>query len=154
MNRTNLAYRRTAAEGASGFGLLIALFDTLSGNLRRAAEAQRGMHIENRCREVDHALRIIAHLENCLPKEGNGDLTLQLRTFYTRLRHKLLDAQIKQSADLLEEQVCEVSKIRALWQQLDQVQTGSHPQILSPEKRPAASGYVAPPERTNNSWSA
>ena len=37
MNPTELAYRKTAVEGASGFGLMIALYDTLAGNLRRAA---------------------------------------------------------------------------------------------------------------------
>ena len=54
MNRTDLAYRRTAAEAASGLGLLIALFDTLAGDLRRAAEAQRANDIERRSREARH----------------------------------------------------------------------------------------------------
>ena len=57
MNRTDLAYRKTAVEGASGFGLLIALYDTLAGNLRRAAAAQRRNDLEDRCHEVKHALR-------------------------------------------------------------------------------------------------
>jgi len=37
MNRTDMAYRKSAVEGATGFGLLIALYDTLAGDLRRAA---------------------------------------------------------------------------------------------------------------------
>jgi hypothetical protein len=51
MNRTDVTYRKTAAEGASGFGLLIALYDTLAGDLRRAAEAERSNDIEQRCHD-------------------------------------------------------------------------------------------------------
>ena len=42
MTRTDLAYRKTAVEGASGFGLLIALYDTLASDLRRAARSRAG----------------------------------------------------------------------------------------------------------------
>ena len=37
MSPTEMAYRKTAIGGASGFGLLVALYDTLAGDLRRAA---------------------------------------------------------------------------------------------------------------------
>ena len=60
MNRTDLAYRRTAAEAASGLGLLISLFDTLAGNLRRAGKAQREDDIERRCREGNWHTGILA----------------------------------------------------------------------------------------------
>ena len=63
MNPT-LFYRKAATEGASGFGLLVGLFDTLAGDLRRAAEAQRARDIEKRCKEGNHALLVIGHLED------------------------------------------------------------------------------------------
>jgi hypothetical protein len=47
MTPTDLAYRKTAVEGASGMGLLIALYDTLAGDLRRAAAAQRAMTLKD-----------------------------------------------------------------------------------------------------------
>jgi flagellin-specific chaperone FliS len=47
MSPTEMAYRKTAVGGASGFGLLIALYDTLAGDLRRAADAERANDIEN-----------------------------------------------------------------------------------------------------------
>ena len=53
MSPTEMAYRKTAIGGASGFGLLIALYDTLAGDLRRAAEAERSSNLESRTREVD-----------------------------------------------------------------------------------------------------
>lgn len=154
MNWTSLAYRKTAAEDGSGLGVLIALFDTLTGNLRRAADAQRNKRIEDRCREVDHALRILAHLDNLLPEGSDGELTVRLRGFYAGLRHILLEAQIKQSAEMLEAQVSEVLKVRAIWQQVDLAAPAPSPQPASnslPGFVPAFGGIGS---RTENSWSA
>ena len=97
MNPTELSYRRTAVEGTSGFGLLIALYDTLAGNLSRAAEAQRKSDIQKRCKEINHALLVIAHLEDWVDREGGGELAEKLVRFYSRLRAKMIEAQAKQS---------------------------------------------------------
>jgi flagellar biosynthetic protein FliS len=119
MNLTEMAYRRTAVEGASGFGLLIALYDTLAGDLRRAAAAQRNKDIEKRCHEVNHALLVIGYLEDWIDREGGGELTQKLIVFYSNLRAKLIDAQAKQSAEILEQQMALVLAIRGTWQELE-----------------------------------
>jgi len=132
MNRTDLAYRRTAVEGASGIGLLIALYDTLAGDLRRAAEAQRAGHIEGRCKEVKHATVVIGYLEDCLYRSPGGALTQQLAAFYSSLRRKLIEAQAKQSPEILDQQMALILKIREYWQQLD---------LRAPEPQP--NGHLA-----------
>src|SRR5271167_4346826 len=99
MNPTELAYRRTAVEGASGFGLLIALYDTLVGNLRRAIDAQRGNNIHNRCQELNHALLVIGYLEDWIDRESGGELAQKLVAFYSNLRAKLIEAQARNSSD-------------------------------------------------------
>jgi len=119
MTRTDVAYRKTAVEGASGFGLLIALYDTLAGNLRRAASAQRVNDIETRCREVKHAFTVIGYLENCVRGGPGGELAQQLSALYASLRGKIMDAQVEQSAEALERQMERVLKIREQWQKLD-----------------------------------
>ena len=86
MSPTELAYRKTALGGASGFGLLIALYDTLAGDLRRAAEAERSNDLEERGRQVNHALLILAHLEEWIDRGPGGELAEQLRGFYRSLR--------------------------------------------------------------------
>jgi flagellar biosynthetic protein FliS len=119
MNSADLAYRKTAVEGASGFGMLVALFDTLAGNLRRAAAAQRRKDFENRCHEVKHASLVIGFLENCLPRSADGELTQQLSVFYSSLRRKLIAAQVNQSAETFEQEMAEVLRIREHWQKVE-----------------------------------
>ena len=119
MNPTELAYRKTAVEGTSGFGLLIALYDTLAGNLSRAAEAQRNNDIQKRCQEINHALLVIAHLEDWVDREGGGELALKLVRFYSGLRAKLLQAQVVQSTEMLEQQMNVILAIRGTWHDLE-----------------------------------
>lgn len=59
MHQTDLAYRQSAAVGASGFGILLALYDTLVGNLRRAAAAQRAGALDLRAKELKHAFVVV-----------------------------------------------------------------------------------------------
>ena len=141
MNRTDLAYRKTAVEGASGFGLLISLYDTLAGNLRRAAAAQRANDIEGRCREAKHALMVIGYLEDCLHRSDRGPLTDQLETFYSSLRRRLMDAQVRQAAEVFEREMDEVLKIREEWQQIDQQNRSIASEVPSVTSL-ASSGYA------------
>jgi flagellar biosynthetic protein FliS len=145
----------TAVEGASGFGLLIALFDTLAGNLRRAAAAQRANDIEGRCREAKHALTIIGYLESCLHSCEVGQLTRQLRAFYASLRHKLLEAQAEQSAEAFEKEMANVLKIREYWQQIEQPSATPVPMDMRTVTTMQPGGYApAQAERRYGDWSA
>ena len=78
MQSTELFYRKSAAQGASGFGMLIALYDTLAGNLRRAADAERSNNLEKRCLELNHAFLVIGYLEDAIERASGGDLAQQL----------------------------------------------------------------------------
>jgi flagellar biosynthetic protein FliS len=128
---TDVAYRKTAIRGSSGFGLLVAIFDSLAGDLRRAAQAERNNDIESRCRETNHAVQIIGFLEDRLLNGEGGELADQLRVFYRGLRRKLLQAQINRSAEEFEGLMNAVLKIREAWQTADQRQLFSGPEILS-----------------------
>lgn len=119
MNSTALAYRKTAAEGASGFGMLIALYDTLAGDLRRAADAERNNDIGKRCMEVNHALLVIAHLQDWVDEEGGGELAQKLIKFYSSLSQKLIEAQARRSVEMLEQQMALVLDIRETWQEME-----------------------------------
>lgn len=155
MTRTDLAYRKTAAAGASGFGLLIALYDTLAGDLRRAAEAERANDISKRGREVNHALLVIGHLEDWLSRGADGALATKLKTFYARLRHNVMQAQLKRSAAALELEMASVLKIRAYWQEADSRGISSGPAILQPESAQNRFDYSSmQSESRHGNWSA
>jgi flagellar protein FliS len=148
-----LAYRKTAAEGA-GFGLMIALYDTLAGDLRRAAEAERNNNIEGRCREVNHALLVIGHLEDNLDRGTDGELAQRLRALYASLRRKLIVAQAQRSAELLELQMAMVLNLRKIWQELELRNEQAEDAPAWMRASGGYDGYSTSYERGEASWSA
>jgi flagellar secretion chaperone FliS len=156
MSPMELAYRKTVTAGTSGLGLLIALYDTLAGDLRRAAEAERSNDIEKRCREVNHALRVIGFLEDQVRRGSGGELADQLTWIYRSLRRKLVEAQAKRSAELIERQMAKVLEIRAQWQSIEFSCEPSGPEeILPPVKTQTYPVPVAAPmQQRQLSWSA
>ncbi|MGB6687293.1 MAG: flagellar export chaperone FliS [Terracidiphilus sp.] len=154
MNSRDLAYRKSAAQGASGFGLLIALYDTLAGDLRRAAAAQRSGNIEARTNELKHALVVVGCLENWIDADS-GELAKQLIAFYSDLRRKMIEAQAKQSAEMMDEQMASVLGMREIWQKLDLKVEDGGPEILPPARMPSYGGFAAMQmEGRQFSWSA
>jgi len=154
MNPTEFAYRRTAVEGASGFGLLIALYDTLVGNLRRAANAERKNDLKTRCQELNHALLVIGYLEDWIDRENGGELARKLVAFYSNLRAKLIEAQAIRSAEILEQEMTVILSIRGTWQDLELRASSA---LEAPPLSQAQSYPGIPPaqtERSVSSWSA
>jgi flagellar protein FliS len=154
MNRTDLAYRKNAAEATSGLGLLIALYDTLAGDLRRAAQAQTDGKIEHRCREIRHALLVIGYLEDWIARGAGGALAQELVAFYSSLRRKLIEAEAAGSPSLLEQQMDKVLDLRKHWQRFEFQTEPSRPEILMPVQK-VPSGYPPPQlESRQCTWSA
>ena len=118
-NETELSYRRSAIEGASLVGLTVALYDTLAGDLNRASRAVRQSNIEARCREANHALLVLGHLESWLDFTENADLVRSLGIFYAYIRQRIMCAQAQSAASIFEELGTLVVQTRASWQQLD-----------------------------------
>jgi flagellar protein FliS len=119
MSKTEMSYRRMAVEGASPIGLMIALFDTLVGNLRRASTALREDDIETRCKELNHAVLVLGRLESWLDLKNGGESAQTLSRFYAYLRAKMMEASMSKSAAVLDAQIDMVVHVRSAWQQLD-----------------------------------
>lgn len=86
-----LSYRQSSIGGASTIGLMLVLFDTLAGDIRRAANAVRRHDIETRCRELNHAVLVIGQLESWIDRENGGQPAVHLTQFYSYLRAKILE---------------------------------------------------------------
>jgi flagellar secretion chaperone FliS len=121
INQTELSYRKSAIEGASSIGLIIALFDTLAGDLRRAAAAIRKKDIEKRCRELDHASLVLGQLASWVDMDKGGESARSLSQFYGYLRATMMEASVTQSATLLDSQIDTILQVRSAWQKLDTV---------------------------------
>ncbi len=159
MGSIELTYRKTAVTGASGFEILVALYDTLAADLRHAAEAERHNRVEERCRAANHALLVIAHLQEWVERSNGGKLCDQLKRFYSSLRRKLLRAQAVRSAEMIEQQMEEVLHIRAVWQQMEMREPkGEQPDLQERLASLPATDYASPFRAPENSctvsWSA
>jgi len=119
MGKTELCYRRSAIEGASPIGLMIALLDALVCDFRRAASALRENDIETRCKELDHAALVLGRLESWLDLKNGGEPAHNLSRFYAYLRAKMIEASVKKSAAALDAQIEMIVHVRSAWQQLD-----------------------------------
>jgi flagellar protein FliS len=116
---TELSYRRSSVAGASAIGLMIVLFDTLAGDLRRAAAAIHRNDIETRCSELNHAALVIGQLESWIDLKNGAESARTLSRLYAYLRAKMIEAAGTKSAALLEAQIETILHVRSAWQQLD-----------------------------------
>lgn len=136
-----LQYRQAAARQASVVGLVIALHDTLIGNLRRAAQAIEANDIPTRCSELIHGFKVLQQLETMLDMENGGATAASVHRFYAYTRGQMLKAQFDLSASILWDQVKSVLEVRQAWQQLDSAPAET------PSSRKAVSSF--PPEPAN-----
>lgn len=158
MGKTDMTYRRMAVEGASPIGLMIALFDTLTSDLSRAARALRKNDIEMRCRELNHAALVLGRLESWLDLKSGGESAQTLASFYAHLRTKMMEASISKSAAVLDAQIGMVAHVRSAWQQLDtpemQVQEGQPEFLMAQSGAQCAPAQDERSERVSLSLSA
>jgi flagellar protein FliS len=116
---STLVYRKAALEHASTVGLVIALYDTLLGNLSRAATAIERGDIENRCAELLHGFKILQQLDCMLDMQKGGVAALNLRRLYALVRKQMMLSQFKLSPSALREQIRLLIDVREAWQQVD-----------------------------------
>lgn len=153
---TEMSYRKAAVGGATVVGLTVALYDTLAGDLRRAADAQRSGNMEKRCRELDHALIVLAHLQSWIDPANGVALAKSLTALYSHLRVQMIEAQLKRSPEILEEQMRLVLEVRGSWHQIDQTASQSS---ATPLEGKAEMGATLPSqepggEKAVTRWSA
>jgi len=119
----SLEYRRAATQQASVVGLVIAIHETLAGDIRRAAEAIDRNDIQGRCDQLIHAFKVLQQLESMLDMESGGETALKIKRFYVHVRGQLLLAQFKLSPAILYKQIEIVLDVREALQQLDSAAT-------------------------------
>jgi flagellar protein FliS len=150
---TELSYRRSAIAGASPIGLMIALLDTLAGDLRRASAALRKNDIEARCKELNHAALVLGQLESWVDLKNGGESAETLSRFYAYLRAKMMEAGATKSASLIETQIEMILHVRSAWQQLDTIPQQAVEESGEVMTRHASSVYAATPGAESHSAS-
>ena len=121
MNNSTVAnlYRESAALGADGTGIVVLLYDRLAQDIQRAIMAMNINDVQDRTTQINHALLVLQQLQGRLDFAAGGPAAHQLNTFYSHIRGKLLEAQIKASPKILLEQAEAVIKIRECWVEIE-----------------------------------
>ncbi len=110
-----LAYGQTASLGASPVGVIVLLYDRLAQDIHAAIAAMKSTDLEARSSHINHALLILQQLQGSLDFAAGGAAARQLDTFYSHIRGKLLEAQIRQSPEMLLAQARAIAQVRESW---------------------------------------
>ncbi len=145
------SYREAAVRGASPIRLVICLYEQAIEDLRRAVLALEKGDIAARTREINHAIKVIGQLQGSLDMERGGEVSRNLERFYNVLRAGLAEAQAKQSARILEQQMSQLATVHEAWLEVERATTPSLP--LSPVSVPVNSDAPTP-TTSYTDWSA
>lgn len=129
-----ISYREMAVQGASPLQLVIHLYEQAIEDVRRAIIAMEKGDIEARTKAINHAVKVIGHLQGTLDMARGGEVAVNLNRFYNTVRSGLLDAQFKQSVRILEQQVSQLMLVHEAWLE---VQRATSPVPPSSPKSPA-----------------
>lgn len=144
------SYRETSARGANPVRLVICLYEQAIEDLRRALLALEKGQIEIRTKQINHALMVIAQLEGSLDMQQGGEVAQNLAKFYAILRRGLTEAQMKQSATLLQEQIAQLVTVHEAWLEVERATESAVAQYAEP----VADTSTLTPRAPLSDWSA
>jgi flagellar secretion chaperone FliS len=136
-----LTYRESAVAGASPVRQVILLYEQAIEDLRRALTACRtgqvAGQVEERTRQLNHAILILGCLQSSLDHERGGTVAANLERFYNQVRAGLVEAQFRQSPAAIERQIALLVEIHQAWCEVERAQAVSAalPEIV-PEDTP------------------
>lgn len=109
--------------------LVICLYEQAIEDLRLAILALERGDIEARTRFINHSLTVIAQLQGSLDMEHGGDVAINLARFYGLVRTGLVEAQVRQSARMIEDQISQLATVHEAWLEVERIATapGSQP---------------------------
>ncbi len=125
------AYRQAAGQSASPIRLVVLLYEQLILDLQRALAALEQRNVEQRTKEVDHALQVVGELQGRLDMQRGGEVARNLDRFYNLLRTSLLRAQVQASPKVLQQQLDHLLALREAWAKVEKVEL---PQAVSPAR--------------------
>jgi flagellar biosynthetic protein FliS len=115
MNEARRAYQETAVHGAKPVRLTILLYEQIIQDVGRAAEAISVRNFEAVAHEISHATGVIGYLQATLKQEKGAAVVRNLSKFYTMLREKLMEAQVRSSREILDRLRENMIQVREAW---------------------------------------
>lgn len=109
-------YLEANIRTASPVELVLMMYDLLVSDMQQACSAIQRNDIEARTQHLRHALLIVEQLTAGLNFRDGGNSARLLGRFYSHLRAKLLEAQIRTSSVILENLIQQIHSIKRQWQ--------------------------------------
>jgi flagellar secretion chaperone FliS len=145
------SYREAAVRGASPVRLVICLYEQAIEDLRQAVIALEKGDIELRTRKINHAIMVIGQLQGSLDMERGEEVAINLERFYNVIRAGLVEAQLKQSAPILEQQISQLVLVYEAWLE---VERATEIPLSQPHAAPERAPMISPPDSPAADWSA
>ena len=108
-------YQDSSIRGAHPIELVVLLYDSAITDMRQALAAMQKSDIESRASRISHALMVLQQLQGTLDFERGGGAAQQFEQFYNLTRAKVLEAQMRSSPDLMQQQIRSMSEVRDCW---------------------------------------
>jgi len=124
------AYQQSSARSATPIGQVVALYDTILRDFRRAGDAAESGEVEKRVFEMNHALTVIAHLQSVLDHQRGSEAAKRLQRFYEVTHALVLQANATGNRDTLNKLIELYGSLRQAWQEAEaKVPAGATPVI-------------------------
>jgi flagellar protein FliS len=115
------SYHQFNAFGATPVGQIIALYDRILRDLRRAMAAVDAGQIEERVDSTNHALVVIGELQGVLDFEAGGEPARHLNNFYNISRTIAIEASIASSHEKFQELIGMFARLRVAWSKVEKI---------------------------------
>jgi flagellar protein FliS len=154
------AYRQASAHGGSPLGMIVALYDTILRDFRRAVTAIETNDTQLRVEELNHAVRVIGHLEEILDHKRGGEAAERFQRFYQVTRGMIVAANAQATRGAIESLIQLYAPVRQAWQEIESTSRGKEPEAPVIPKVPDAPQILVPAgvmdnsENTRKNWSA
>lgn len=122
---------KASVESASPHRLIALLLDGAIGRITTAIAHLRRNAIGHKAKDVTVALSIVGGLRGSLDLEAGGQIAANLDDLYDYIQRRLLLANVRNDAGMLEEVLALLREIRAGWEGID-------PDAPKPDAAPAA----------------
>jgi flagellar protein FliS len=115
------AYRESAAHDPNPVDLVILLYEQAIEDLRRARAALQAGDVQGRTYEIGHAIAVVGQLQAVLDMDKGGEVARNLDRFYSLVLARVLEAQIKVSPEILEQQIDLLLSLREAWVEVERL---------------------------------
>lgn len=113
------AYQEAAVQGASPVRLTIMMYEQIIQDVARADQALKDDRVDVCAQEIGHAVAVIGYLQATVRPEAGPEVAHNLGRFYTMLREKVMEAQVRSSRPLLEEIRQQLTEVHEAWTKVE-----------------------------------